>query len=1151
MVDFEDHKAKKDHEIMKPLVEMATEGELSMEDVEAKANERVSSIQSTGEKTVAEGGRLLVDTMNAGKGLGLSEEVVQQVSEELTVSEDLQSIGERATELTIVAKEKIDKVVLSSEKAGDIDPERTEQYLQTLLGGDLSVENLNRINPEYQSEIMLKLIEIILSESSSIQSQAGAAAEFCFAHFENLNKQVALKFIEHGETEYLSRFKNLDKEVALKLIDGGKVYALAFNLASFTDLDDEVFRKFAKQAPDYCSAQNLSNLRDLDHNTLALDLIATGKSSLVGENIASFKDANRDLVHKLIEAGEGSVVARNLSSFESIDTNKLAIDLIEAGNALEVGIHLKHCKDLDQEVAIKLIEADQGRFVVESLSSFRSLNHEEIAIKLVDSNCGFLVAKAISKLDHLDCNKLILKLIGLRYGEYLAEGLSSLSGLNQEVALKLIETKQGQAVAKNLSSFRDLGQEVALNLIELDLAVSVAQNLSSFVDLDREDMYKRATTSAQVSMVAAGLVDESLIEENIRVAAKLKKINLKITKVSEKEMTKTADMLNAVTKDPLEEVDFSRELTEQEMNGAHAELLKVFNANISKSDRVEYLQKCKETGVKDPYEPNRLLKIMLDLDINNGETRVARYMQQSDTPDRIWAYFAKKLVAKEYLTKNVNRYLKDVKDNSNTVSFQVVRKLLAQSPMDFNTVIDTAVSLDIVDLAGEEKTLLSAMKDFGGVTPEVYKQYKKLQGQERDDFVEKIKGLKSRFFGNTPIDQLGVDDAIVNEVLYLSYKPTNTSLEGVKVYLDKVPDCTEQLASYTFPQDGYVVEMNDVDVKLRPESKLKFNFDEFSSLLKQREDISEKDIKQTLLWMAKGSTSPTKEQLGTIIRFLPQGDRERLITQMKETKTDKDTFAALNSAVDFLGIFAKDNLPKTLQEHLDKNEELKTLLNSTLGQEKYSKVLKARLGEGYTEYDTERNLSKLAVGLLQVEQQKARKDIKSFVRVDGSSATENSDKYKIYLSKNKASFFAKASGGICTANDIELFRMENHLHFNMVRNDEIVLGNIQGYTHADTTGKKMLILRGFNPSESALKEFSAESFVEAGLKVGRAFVKDNGFDSFAIVYDGGWHPLSNRDQVRQYLSRQYGNSGERVEIPTLLLSPAQSQSINEVRVLSV
>lgn len=567
----------------------------------------------------------------------------------------------------------------------------------------------------------------------------------------------------------------------------------------------------------------------------------------------------------------------------------------------------------------------------------------------------------------------------------------------------------------------------------------------------------------------------------------------------------------------------------------------MFEERVNQSDRKEYLKKCEETGIRNPYEPYRLLKIILDLDINNGESRVAKFMQQADMPDRIWLYFAQKLVKEEYFTRNLTYYLRGK-------SFPVLRALLARSPMEFNTVVDTATKLKISDLSEEGDILFSAIRDLGGVTPEVYKQYKTKQGQERDDFVEKIKILKSKFFSNIPIDKLGVDEAIFNEVVYLSYRPTNTTYEGVASYLKRVPDCTEHLSSYVFPQNGYDVELKDVDVQLRPGAEIKFNFPDFVESLKKKDELGEKDINQTLLWVAKGATSPTLEQLSVLLNFLPVEDIKRLIDKIEYTKDDKGKFNVLNSIVEFLGIFAKDNLPNSLRVYLDEHPSLRERVSVILKQEKYERLLKVRLGENYKDNEIDKNISKLVTGLFVVNQQKAKRDIRNFVRKDGTIAAETINTYKIYLSKNKASFFAKASGGICTADNIDLFKMKNHLHFNLVRNNEVVLGNIQGYTHSDTEGKSLLILRGFNPSDSALKEFSAEAFVDAGLKVGRQFVKDNKLQGFAIVYDDNWHPLSNREQVRQYFAHRYGSSGKELNIPSLDIS-AKGKIINKVRSL--
>ena len=85
--------------------------------------------------------------------------------------------------------------------------------------------------------------------------------------------------------------------------------------------------------------------------------------------------------------------------------------------------------------------------------------------------------------------------------------------------------------------------------------------------------------------------------------------------------------------------------------------------------------------------------------------------------------------------------------------------------------------------------------------------------------------------------------------------------------------------------------------------------------------------------------------------------------------------------------------------------------------------------------------------------------------------------------------------------------------------DEKVKGNIQAYIIEDGDGQS-LVLRGFNPNSDFMKNISVEDFCEKVLDIGQQFVKDNGFKHLYITeQDGGWHALSNRTEVFDYMRR--------------------------------
>jgi len=141
---------------------------------------------------------------------------------------------------------------------------------------------------------------------------------------------------------------------------------------------------------------------------------------------------------------------------------------------------------------------------------------------------------------------------------------------------------------------------------------------------------------------------------------------------------------------------------------------------------------------------------------------------------------------------------------------------------------------------------------------------------------------------------------------------------------------------------------------------------------------------------------------------------------------------------------------------------------------------------------------------------------------DRQSDAGGKRKLKAHISKNVGSFFAKASAGICTAQDVTLFEREDHFHINIVEDEQKVCGNIQAYIVEFPVGSRSLVLRGFNPNTAFLDKIDAGAFCEAVLKVAKQFQVTNGLVHVYITENlGGWHALSNREAVSQYLQRRY------------------------------
>jgi hypothetical protein len=67
-------------------------------------------------------------------------------------------------------------------------------------------------------------------------------------------------------------------------------------------------------------------------------------------------------------------------------------------------------------------------------------------------------------------------------------------------------------------------------------------------------------------------------------------------------------------------------------------------------------------------------------------------------------------------------------------------------------------------------------------------------------------------------------------------------------------------------------------------------------------------------------------------------------------------------------------------------------------------------------------------------------------------------------------------------------------------------------------------LRGFSPTADWVGTIDVESFCEQILAIGKQFQEANSLASVYITEQGGWHALSNREQVARYLTGRYINS---------------------------
>jgi hypothetical protein len=129
---------------------------------------------------------------------------------------------------------------------------------------------------------------------------------------------------------------------------------------------------------------------------------------------------------------------------------------------------------------------------------------------------------------------------------------------------------------------------------------------------------------------------------------------------------------------------------------------------------------------------------------------------------------------------------------------------------------------------------------------------------------------------------------------------------------------------------------------------------------------------------------------------------------------------------------------------------------------------------------------------------------------------------RCYLSKNAPSALAKGSVGICTAQDLDLFRRADHHHLNLVdATTGVVVGNAQ--LHLLTAGPaRVLLIRAINASNTYLARHSARTVVEAVLVSCVELAAASGLDEVHLGEGlSFWHLNSSRPRIRAVLDQLY------------------------------
>jgi hypothetical protein len=96
------------------------------------------------------------------------------------------------------------------------------------------------------------------------------------------------------------------------------------------------------------------------------------------------------------------------------------------------------------------------------------------------------------------------------------------------------------------------------------------------------------------------------------------------------------------------------------------------------------------------------------------------------------------------------------------------------------------------------------------MTPGIWSQARSVNfdPQKLRELEVKIKNTKKVMFTNTPLPN-ELTPALRAELIYHAFKPVNMSYEEVLYLIGQFSDCTRHLDKYSFPRDGYLINISE------------------------------------------------------------------------------------------------------------------------------------------------------------------------------------------------------------------------------------------------------------------------------------------------------------------------------------------------------
>jgi hypothetical protein len=377
-----------------------------------------------------------------------------------------------------------------------------------------------------------------------------------------------------------------------------------------------------------------------------------------------------------------------------------------------------------------------------------------------------------------------------------------------------------------------------------------------------------------------------------------------------------------------------------------------------------------------------------------------------------------------------------------------------------------------------------------------------------------------------------IEPSLFPALVHAAYRPVGMTVSAVADLLQTTTDHSAHLKALKYPVMGYPVRLEtDAQVTLRNNTTLQQETFESIARILDIESSPSTTLTAPVLFKRMLEGGFDQIDIAAAWRVISSESNDerlpvlskRILKGTQATAPLRQKLQSLAYARELFSVVARDALLARAEECMGSDASDRFRITPKL-EAATRRILKMRadqpIGTDEIMAALDAQVEKLFKSLQYSLAREARKFMQSYEQVG--------DRYVLYLSKNRASYFGRAGAGLCTAQENWSWNQPTFLQMVMVDSVRgLVVGNIQLHLFKNERDENAVLAR-LNPTSSFLTVVSPATLAHEMLRTVQTFADENGLIPYLPVQTG-WHELTNRDSFAPHLQR-YAESQERASV---------------------